>query len=439
MRNAFWVLLPLLGGCDRHGGDDPAPPATPTFLVAVAVSNARIDLSWTDNADNEIGFFLEQSSDGTNFVPVGDAPADAEAASITGLAPSTTYFFRVRAYHSERAGAYSNVAVTTTDPVSWTLLTPGGTPPGARYEHAAVCQPGVRMVVFSGMGTSAAPEDTWALDLSASPSWSDITPPSGPGWRIRSQAIYDETNQRMIVFGGYDVSFFDNNSVQALSLSGTPAWSELLPADTSPATPAPRMGHTLVYDSANQRMILFGGNGMDVELNDLWSLNLSGTPSWTRITPAGTVPPTRLLHSAVYDAAGQRMIVFGGFSEAAAMNDTWALALSGAPVWTKLTPAGTPPSLRDLHSAVYDSVNQRMFVFGGESVYMSDPLLSDLWVLTLSGPLEWHPVFAAGTLPTEALWRTAVYDPAGPSMILFGGYDGFDLSTVNNEVWCLGL
>jgi hypothetical protein len=436
-RLARSLLLLALAGCDRRDDDDPPPPATPTSLAAAAVSNARIDLSWTDNSDNELGFFIEQSSDGTAFVPVADAPAGATTASIAGLAPSTTYFFRVRAYHSESAGAYSNVAATTTDPVSWTLAAPSGTPPAPRAEHAAAAQPGVRMVVFSGTGATPY-EDVWALDLSATPSWTEITPATGPGWRGLSQAVYDEGHQRMIVFGGDDGTFA-NNSVWALSLGATPAWSELLPSDPSPATPGFRVFHSLVYDAANQRAILFGGNGMSGELNDLWSLSLSGTPFWTRIWPAGTVPPTRCMHSAIYDAVGQRMIVFGGVSEAANMNDTWSLSLSGTTVWTKLTPAGSPPPLRNRHSAVYDSANRRMFVFGGESGSPADPLLSDLWVLTLSGPLEWHPVFAGGTIPTEAVGRTAVYDPAGPAMILFGGYDSSDFSTANNEVWRLGL
>jgi hypothetical protein len=49
--NTAWVLVPGTGG---------APPAAPTNLVATAVSSSQINLTWTDNSNNETGFKIER-------------------------------------------------------------------------------------------------------------------------------------------------------------------------------------------------------------------------------------------------------------------------------------------------------------------------------------------------------------------------------------------
>src|SRR5262245_2395033 len=82
---------------------------------------------------------------------------------------------------------------------------------------------------------------------------------------------------------------------------------------------------------------------------------------WTQKSP----PSARYLHAAVYDAAHDRMVVFGGYSSRDLVNDVWVLTFSGTPEWTQLAPAGTPPSARRLMSAVYDPVRNRLVVFGG--------------------------------------------------------------------------
>jgi Galactose oxidase-like, Early set domain/Bacterial Ig domain/Glyoxal oxidase N-terminus/Fibronectin type III domain/Kelch motif len=93
----------------------PAPPST---LTATAPSSSQINLSWTDNSNNEDGFRIEQCQGAgcTNFAEIATVGANVVNYSNTGLTASTTYQYRVRAYNSGGNSAYSNIASATTSP-----------------------------------------------------------------------------------------------------------------------------------------------------------------------------------------------------------------------------------------------------------------------------------------------------------------------------------
>jgi titin len=83
------------------------PPAAPAALTANAVSGTRIDLSWTDNSANETSFQLEVSTDGLNFAPLASVGANLTSYSHTGLAPATTYYYRVRACNTAGCSTFA--------------------------------------------------------------------------------------------------------------------------------------------------------------------------------------------------------------------------------------------------------------------------------------------------------------------------------------------
>src|SRR5207302_2019781 len=107
----------------------PTPiPAAPSNLTATAASSSQINLSWTDNSNNETGFKIERSPDGTTFTQVATVGASITTYANVGLAASTKYYYRVRAYNSGGNSAYSNTASATTAPNPTPTPTPTSTP-----------------------------------------------------------------------------------------------------------------------------------------------------------------------------------------------------------------------------------------------------------------------------------------------------------------------
>jgi subtilisin family serine protease len=73
-------------------------PASPENVSATAVSNSRIDLSWSDNSYGEDGFKIERKTGaGGTYAQIAVTAANTTSYADTGLNASTTYHYRVRA------------------------------------------------------------------------------------------------------------------------------------------------------------------------------------------------------------------------------------------------------------------------------------------------------------------------------------------------------
>lgn len=108
-------------GCSSYSNEADAtthdvPPAPPSNLSAQVVAADSIELSWTDNSENEDGFELSRSDDGgANWVVIDTAAADTMRHGDGGLDASTTYRYRVRGCNETGCSAYSNEAEVTTE------------------------------------------------------------------------------------------------------------------------------------------------------------------------------------------------------------------------------------------------------------------------------------------------------------------------------------
>lgn len=210
------------------------------------------------------------------------------------------------------------------------------------------------------------------------------------------------------------------------------SWTQLFPTG---GTTSARALHTAVFDTSSNQMIIFGGFNYDLGsvLNDIWVLKdangLDGDGTWTQLTPTGSMPTTREVHTAIYDNTNHRMIIFGGQdNNGNFFNDVWVLTdateVGTPPSWIQLAATGSSPTTRGGHTAVYDNTNNRMIIFGGSSNY-GVTLLNDTWVLSnangLGGDPTWTKLTTTGTLPTGRANHTAIFDDINNIMIVFGG------------------
>jgi Fibronectin type III domain len=101
-----------LGNC---GGAPPSPPSAPSGLTATAVSSAQIDLSWTDNSNNETQFAIDRCLGvGCTFAQLATVGPDVTTYADQSLAASTTYTYQVRALNGTVSSDPSASAQATT-------------------------------------------------------------------------------------------------------------------------------------------------------------------------------------------------------------------------------------------------------------------------------------------------------------------------------------
>jgi titin len=93
------------------------PPANPSNLNVQTVSHVRIDLSWTDNSTDEVGFKVERKTGAAGtYAEIVTTGANVTSFTDPALSASTGYYYRVRAYNASGFSGYTNEANATTLP-----------------------------------------------------------------------------------------------------------------------------------------------------------------------------------------------------------------------------------------------------------------------------------------------------------------------------------
>jgi hypothetical protein len=169
-------------------------------------------------------------------------------------------------------------------------------------------------------------------------------------------SAYDPVHDVGVLVGGVQTCNFFATPVDCSDAQNQTVYVKYDPTTGAPSySPGPTaggpgkiFGGSLVYDSANSRMLYFGGSTDGSKgKNTTFALNLTD-PDLTKATwstlSTGTGPSARFLHSAAFDADRKWMIINGGVTQNAftgtesAATDTWALDVSAAAAkWTNLS------------------------------------------------------------------------------------------------------
>jgi hypothetical protein len=133
---------------------------------------------------------------------------------------------------------------------------------------------------------------------------------------------YDTARGRTVLFGGFGLS--SAPLADTWEWDGV-TWVQLFPATSPPA----RMGHAMAERSRTGRVVLYAGNTDGFgrsPLSDTWEWDGA---NWTQLTPP-VAPGFRSYHTMVFDAARGRDVVFGGQISVGSggptlLADTWEL------------------------------------------------------------------------------------------------------------------
>ena len=86
----------------------------PTGLSATALSQSRVQLRWTNNAANQTAVSVERCvAPCTSFAEVARLAGSATSVIDKGLAPGTSYSYRVRASNGTSWSPYSTSVTVT--------------------------------------------------------------------------------------------------------------------------------------------------------------------------------------------------------------------------------------------------------------------------------------------------------------------------------------
>lgn len=297
---------------------------------------------------------------------------------------------------------------------TWVNLDPAGATPASRDSQSMVYDSASgKVILFGGWGGDETYfDDTWAYDP-ATNVWTDLSPADPvPSKRAFHQMVYDPDSGRVFLFGGArdEEEFLGDTWVYDPAPN---LWTELSPAGDVPSA---RADHAIVYDAAGRRLIMFGGWSGDTAFNDTWAYDPAGN-NWTELHPSGDLPLARDSHAMVYNSDTGMVILFGGFTEEV-MGDTW-LYDPTANTWTELDPGGDAPAARDRHRMVYDAVRHQVLLFGG---WLGDSCVDDTWAYDPAGN-TWTELEPAGDRPSKRDSYSLVYDSASGKAILFGGVE----------------
>lgn len=261
-----WGVVPFydIGAYEAFGPS--TVPAAPTGLVAVARSAFRIDLGWTDNADDETGFQIERKMEGGSWTTLASVEAGATAYADEGLLSETRYDYRVRAWNTVGTSDWSGEAGALTPPP----------PPSAPSGLVATATSAFRVDLVwqhDGIRTDGIRVERRTDTTGA---WMPIA--------ALAAGVSNHTDTGVVAITRYDYR------VRAWNAHGDSDWSNEARADTPPAPPTGLSATVVARQRIDLAWTAGTGSGADFEIERAMGTNgmftrigtVSGASSYAR-------------------------------------------------------------------------------------------------------------------------------------------------------------
>ncbi len=229
---------------------------------------------------------------------------------------------RILVWSGQGASLYNDVWAFNFSDSTWQVLFPDGNVTGAplkRYGTATIFDPKNKNIInFAGFTTSGRFDDTWSFDVNGQ-NWTDRSNSYFPLKRCLTSSAFAADRREMIVFGGQSTG--NLNDIWKLNVD-TYNWTNITPT----VNPGGRHFASNTY-CGNGTVVIFGGNSLSQgnnsgALNDLWKFSLN-TQKWDTLPQIGSKPLPRFDHTSIYIPSQDKLVIFGGQGISSLFSDTW--------------------------------------------------------------------------------------------------------------------
>jgi hypothetical protein len=222
--------------------------------------------------------------------------------------------------------------------------------------------------------------------------------------RSGMKMAYHTRQQKIYSFGGY----YNNHSLDDLRVFEKGQWKTI---NKLPEMKAAEPG--FVYDSKRDRFVLFGGTaGPDLFNNSTYEWD---GQTWHKFE--GVSPQGRQIFAMVYDEKQGKTILYGGLNDG-----IWEFDGNN---WLNIKPEGENPGERIAPGYCYDSKRGMMIIAGGIS---NGKMVSDTWGWDGT---KWRKLSA--TAPPKRAMGYMAYDKKRDKVVLFGGRRSWPID--ENDTW----
>ena len=192
--------------------------------------------------------------------------------------------------------------------LTWTQLSPSGSPPARSYPAMAYDSASGAVVLFGGFGNNGYLNDTWIFDGTT---WTKVDVNVAPPARTNAQMAYDHRNHEIVLFGGYD-GHADLGDTWLWN-SRTLTWTQATPAHAPKAVTGP-----MVFTDLNGRVDEFGGFSGNLYELTMWQWSGS---DWHQLHPS-QVPSARSIAAVGVNNDAKQIVLYGGLADVNPLN-TW--------------------------------------------------------------------------------------------------------------------